>query len=930
MNDREPTVRPSAHRLVGRDADLACVASFFSDDDARGRALLLCGDAGVGRTAFLDAVAADAEADGVRILRARGVRFEKNISYAGLNQLLVEAFDDFDVLEATQRDALRAAVGIGSGPAPGRLVICTAVLLLLRRLSARTPLLLVVDDLQWLDEATDAVLGFVARRLVGSRVGLLAASGEGPVGSFKSGVLPEHLLEPLDDASSVRLVARRHPDVCPAVRRRIVAEARGNPLALVELPSALSAEQRRTLTAVPAVLPLTRRLQSVHAPQVAELPASVRELMLIAALDRTGEVTSVEAVATSRACLDDLAVAARARLVTISPDGRRLEFRSPLIRSAAVGLAGASERRRIHRALANVLEDRSELRAWHLGHAAVGPDETVAGLLEDAAHRRLRQGDALGAVAALTRSAALSPVTADRGRRLAEAAYVGADAAGVLEEASRLLAQADLVDPASGRHSLHAAAASAFLLINDDGDVTTAYRLLVGSIEAGGHGFHASDTALVEALYTLVLVCWYGGDPALWRPLNAFVARLTPEPPELLSVLVQTFADPAHTEAPALSRLATLIAAAGDDPTDVVRAGAALIYLDRLGDIRWATRRLVEQGRSGTAPVRRYLGALTHLGLDQFHLGRWEDATKAADEGLAVCEEHHYPFYAWFFQYIKAVVAAARGEVETTAYLTEGIVRWATPRGVHGACFHAGHARGLSALGSGDFETAYQQAGTLSAAGTLAPYVPVALWSAVDLVEAAVRTGRDREAADHAAAMRASAMGELSPRLEMLVLACEALTTPGEEALDMFERALSLPGLESWPFDLARVCLFHGERLRRLRATAESRSQLSRALEIFERLGARRWAARAAGELRASGQSALSGVRTGRVWLTAQEMQIAALAATGLTNKQIAERLFLSHRTVGTHLYQIYPKLGITSRAALRDALAGLDASEPD
>jgi DNA-binding CsgD family transcriptional regulator len=928
MNHREPTAAPSVSGLLGRDADLAFIRSFFSDGDVRGGALLLRGEAGVGRTAFLGTVAADAESDGVRILRARGVPFEKDIDYAGLNQLLVSVFDDFDVLDAGQQDALRVAVGIGSGPAPGRLVISTAVLLLLRRLSVRTPLLLVVDDLQWLDPATNAVLGFVARRLTGSRVGLLAASSEASDGFFESGGLPEYRLEPLDDVSSIRLIARAHPDVSPAVRRRIATEARGNPLALVELPSALSAQQRRTLTAVPSVLPLNRRLHAVHAAHLAGLSAHVRELLLIAALDGTGEVASIEAAA-GRVRPDDLAAAERARLVTLSPDGRRLAFRHPLVRSAAAEPAGAAESRRIHRALAGVFDDQPERHAWHLGQAAAGPDETVAGLLEDAAHRSLRRGDALGAVAALSHSAGLSPKAADRSRRLAEAAYVGADAAGLPEDASHLLAQARLAEPAADQQSLHAAAASAFLLINDDGDINTAHHLLVESIEAGRHGYDASDPALVEALHALVLLCWYGADPALWRPLTAFVDRLTPEPPELLALLVRTFADPAHTEPPAPARLAQLIAAAGDDPTEVVRVGLALTYLDRLGDVRWATRRLVEQGRSGNAPVRRYLGALTQLGLDHFQLGRWEDAARAAAEGLAVCEEHDYPFYAWYFQYIEAVVAAARGDGTTSAALTERMVRWGTPRGVHAARFYACHAAALSALGSGDFETAYHHAGTLSAAGTLAPYVPVALWGAMDLVEAALRTGRETEAANHAAAMRASAMGELSPRLEMLVLACEALTTPGEEALALFERALSLPGSEGFPFEQGRVRLFYGERLRRLRATAEARGQLTQALEIFERLGARPWAARAAAELRASGQSAPSGVRVSPVSLTAQEMQIATLAATGLTNKQIAERLFLSHRTIGTHLYQIYPKLGITSRAALRDALSGLEA-DPD
>ncbi|MFJ5035794.1 ATP-binding protein [Streptomyces sp. NPDC088560] len=927
MSDLDSTTYPASTRLVGRDADLTFIDSFFGNSEVQGAALLLSGEAGVGKTAVLDAVATGAAHNGVRILRAAGVQFEADISYAGLNQLLVPLFDDFDILDTVHSEALRVAVGIGSGPAPDRLLTSTAVLLLLRLISVQTPLLIVVDDLPWLDRPTNAVLGFVARRLVGSRIGFLAASRDGSESFFESSGLTEHRLRPLDDASSAELLALAHPGVSPAVRRRIASEARGNPLALVELPTALSTEQRATLTAVPAVLPLSERLQAMFASRVARLPERSRELLLIAALDGTGDLASVEAAAGGRAGVDDLAPPERDRLVTVSADNRRLSFRHPLIGSAVVELATASERRRAHQALAAVLKDQLERRAWHLGEAAVGPDETVAALLEEAARRRLRRGDALGAVTALTRAAGLSPEATDESRRLAEAAYVGADSGGELEDASRLLADARLIHP-TGQESLHAAAASAFLLINRDGDIDTAYRLLVGAIEAGEHGYDASDSGLIEALHLVVLLCWYGGDPKLWEPLLTFVDRLTPEPPKLLWVITRTFADPARTGPSALPVLEKLIATVGDDPTRVIRVGTASVFADRLGDFRWATRRLVEQGRAGDAPVRRHLGALMHLGLDYFHLGRWDDAAQLAGEGVALCDEHDYRFFAWYFHYVQAVVAAAQGDVDTSTALTEEIVRWATPRGAHGARFFAGHARALAALGSGDFETAYQHACAIGSPGTVAPFVPIAMWGAMDLVEAAIRTGRDTEAVAHAAAMRASAMAELSPRLKLLTMACEALTTPGEAAVPLFERALSLPGPERWPFDTARVRLFYGERLRRSRATTEAREQLTQALDVFQRLGAKPWMSRAAAELRASGQPAPTAARQGPVSLTAQELQIATLAATGLTNKQIAERLFLSHRTIGTHLYQIYPKLGITSRAALRDALSGLTADE--
>ncbi|MFF7168919.1 ATP-binding protein [Streptomyces pseudovenezuelae] len=925
MNDLDPPVRPASTRLVGRDGDLGFIHSFFNNPEVHGAALLLSGEAGVGKTAVLDAVAAGAVNRGVRVLRAAGVQFEADIGYAGLNQLLVPLFDEFDVLDPVHRDALRVAIGIGGGPAPDRLLTSTAVLLLLRLISARTPLLLVVDDLPWLDRATNAVLGFVARRLVGSRIGFLAASRTDSESFFESGGLTERRLEPLDAASSAELLALAHPDVSPAVRRRISAEARGNPLALVELPLALTAEQRTTLAAVPGVLPLSERLQAMFASRVAGLPDRTRRLLLLAALDGTGDLAAVVAAASGRAGVDDLAPAEQNRLVTISTGNRRLSFRHPLIGSAVVELATAAERRRAHRALAEVLGEQLERRAWHLGEAAVEPDEVVAALLEEAGRRRLRRGDALGAVAALTRSAGLSPAASDESRRLAEAAYVGVDSSGDLDDASRLLAGAQ-AHP-TGQQSLHAAAAAAFLLINRDGDMDTAYQLLVGAIESGEHGYDASDEGLVEALHVLVLLCWYGGDPKLWQPLLTYVERLTPEPPELLWVIIQTFGDPARTGAAALPRLSTLISTVGDDPTRVIRVGTASVFADRLGDFRWATRRLVEQGRAGAAPVRRHLGALMHLGLDYFHLGRWDDAAELAAEGLGLCENHDYRFFAWYFQYIQAAVAAAQGNAATSAELTEEIVRWATPRGTHGARYFACHARALAALGSNDFETAYQHARALSPAGTVAPYVPIAMWGAMDLVEAAVRTGREKEAAAHAAAMRASSMAALSPRLELLVLACEALTTPGKASLALFEQALSLPDPEHRPFDVARVRLFYGERLRRLRAAPEAREQLARALEDFRRLGAEPWAARAAAELRAGGHSASVAARPGPGALTAQELQIARLAATGLTNKQIAERLLLSHRTIGTHLYQIYPKLGITSRAALRDALSGLETN---
>lgn len=380
----------------------------------------------------------------------------------------------------------------------------------------------------------------------------------------------------------------------PAARRRVAAQARGNPLALVELPAALDDDQRESRAPVPAVLPLGRRLQELFAARVHDLPAPTRELLLLAALDGTGDLATVEAAA-GRSGLIDLEPAERARLVRISDVPRRLTFQHPLIGSAVVAQAFGADRRGAHRALADVLTDQPERRAWHLGEATVTPDETVAAQLQRAARLRLARGDALGAVAALTRAAELSPAPADVSRRLAEAAYIGADSGGELADASRLLAGARRVDP-GGPQPLHAAAASAFLLLNGECDIDTAHRLLTGAIEAGDHGWDAGDDALVEALFTLCTLCWYSGDPDKWQPLIQALDRLTPEPPDLLRVCVDTFADPARTGLRALPDLRALLAGVGSDPTHVVRVGTCAVYPDLLADVRDASYRWSSRG----------------------------------------------------------------------------------------------------------------------------------------------------------------------------------------------------------------------------------------------------------------------------------------------------------------------------------------------
>jgi DNA-binding CsgD family transcriptional regulator len=356
-----------------------------------------------------------------------------------------------------------------------------------------------------------------------------------------------------------------------------------------------------------------------------------------------------------------------------------------------------------------------------------------------------------------------------------------------------------------------------------------------------------------------------------------------------------------------------------------MRFGTASVYVDRLGDAREGAWRLVKQGREG-GPARRHLGSLQHLCLDDFLTGRWDEGEQLADEGLAVCEAHGYRFFAWYFLYQKAILAAVRGEQGASLALADRITRWATPRGVRSAVLFADHARTLSALGRGDYEEAYQRASFLSPAGTLASHIPHALWVTLDMVEATMRTGRQHEAAAHVKAMTEADVASISPRMALLTAGCAGIAAADRSANEHFECALSTPGADHWPFEFARVQLAYGECLRRSRAASGSRRYLTGAEETFERLGARPWAARARNELRASGPTKPRADAYDRDELTSQEREIALLAAEGLTSKQIAQRLFISPRTVSTHLYRLFPKLGVTSRAGLRDALVSLPA----
>ncbi|MCX5311166.1 LuxR family transcriptional regulator [Streptomyces sp. NBC_00154] len=913
-------------KLVGRRQDLERLDELLDPTADVPGALLLSGEPGVGKTALLNAVAQRASAAGARVLRAAGAEFEADMTYSGLNQILFLLHEEIEALDDVYREALRVALGFTTGRAPEGLVVANATLALLRRAASSQPLLLIVDDLPWIDRASAVVLGFVARRLTGSRITVLAAARRGHHSFFDGGSLPEHEVLPLDDESARQLVGTRHPGLVGGVMDRIITAAHGNPLALLELPTALTGPQRAALERLPDVLPLSRRLEALYVSRVADLPAASRRLLLVAALDGTGDLAVLQLAGHHplvAATLVDFGPAEHDDLVRIDESDHRLHFRHPLIRSAIVEASTTAERRASHRVLAEVLKDQLERRAWHLGEASVEPDEEVAALLERSAHRVIARGDSVAAIRALTRAGHLSPEAPDRARRLARAAFIGADATGELVSASHLLEgarQAGSEDHAS----LYSAATAVHLILNSTGDIDLAHHVIVSALEEAMRREGAYDPAMDEALYVLLLVCHFSGRGELWEAFNALMKEL-PEVPPVMTVTAATLGDPARADAAALRGLDDMLTglALETDPTKIVRVSTACVYVDRLPSARDASWGILRHGRAAGLPIKQ-LGVLPVLCQDAFNTGRWDEVITLADEGLDLREQVNYPMYTWYFRYEKALVAAVRGDIGSATETADAMTSWAVSRGAGLALNGAEHLRVLSGITEGDFESAYRHAAAISPAGTLARYVPHAMWVVMDLVEAAVRTDRLAAATAHVRAAQEAGIADISPRLALLVGGAAALAAPADDkAIALYHQALSLPGIELWPFERARVTLAHGERLRKAKMTSAARKALVTALETFEELEARPWADRARRELKAAGWTFGRGPGTTR--LTPQEWEIAHLAASGLTNKQIAYKLQLSHRTVSGHLYQAFPKLGITSRAALRDALANLD-----
>ncbi|MEZ0075551.1 AAA family ATPase [Planotetraspora sp. GP83] len=889
----------------------------------RGGALVLRGDAGIGKSSLLAAVREGAPERGFEILSTTGVQAEAHLPFAGLHQLLQPVLKGADRLPGPQRRALLAAFGMADSAAPDLFLIALAALELLAESAARAPLLLIVEDVQWLDQPTCDALAFVARRLAAEPVIMLAALRDGFDSPLVNSDLDELVLGGIDDEAAGALLDARAPGLPTAARERVIKDAAGNPLALVELPGVLAGQAGGPVL-LPEVLPLTARLERAFASRVAGLPDTTRMVLLAAAVNDTEDLPEILGVASvlcqTTAPAEAVEPAIDAGLVDIG-GVTNLRFRHPLVRSAIYHTAPGHRVQQAHAALATLLADQPDRRAWHRASATVLPDEEVALELEQAARRARRRGAVTVAVTAQQRAAELTPDPRRRGSRLLDTAEMGYEL-GRQALSDRLRREAEAL-PLSPRDRTRAVWLRGAFDDGTPGDAAGLRELvaLADDARAGGD----TDLAL-QLLVRAARRCWWGDfEPAVRVEVVAAGARMGAAESDPRLLAIQTVPDPAGRSPAVADRLSRWDPGETTDPADAVvlsMAAFATGDFERcLMFLAGPIDHLREQGRLG--PLAR---ALVLRASSAWHLGNLSVARQAAQEGRRLAEETAQPVWAASAMAWEALVAGVRGEHETAEELADEAERWASATGNTALLSNVQLALGVIALGREQYAAAFQQLLRLFDPGDPAYHHVQRFWAIGYLAEAAFRGERRDRARAVLAELEPLAALTTSSGIGLGMRFARPLLADGSGTEALFTTALEAD-VSRWPYHQARLHLAYGGWLRRQRRVAESRAPLRAAIAAFDSLGAVPWSERARRELRAAGET--SRTRDSAGWdllLSPQELQIAQLAAEGLSNREIGQRLFLSHRTVGSHLYRIFPKLGITSRTQLR----GVARDTPD
>ncbi|RAK43011.1 AAA ATPase-like protein [Actinoplanes lutulentus] len=868
-------------------------------------AVVLRGGAGAGKSTLIEALEREAERIGFQTLVCVGVQSEASIGMAGLHQLLHAAISRVDGLPPQQRDALRSAFGIGPDVAPDRLLLSVAVLSLLEDIATDRPLLLVLEDVHWMDDLTVGMMSFVARRLGDTPILMVASCRSDEPNPLDALRLPEVTLGRMSEAEATLLLTEINPALGPEARLRVLDEAEGNPLALVELARGLADRGLTGSAALPSRLPLGERIERAFAARVTRLPQPTQDLLLIAAANSEPWLHELAAAAGERgSSLDALAAAEQAGLVQAVGD--ELRFRHPLIRSAVYATATPPQRVSAHEALAAILTDEADQprAAAQRAAAVTGTDERVAADLDQAAVTLMARGSTASAMRSWERAADLSPAADRRALRLALAAEA-ARRAGLNTAALRLAAAATR---ASTDPLIAARAGLTENVLALTTGVITRDPLELGSIaRRAGRTPENVAASLGLLMNTAILCAAHAAGPDVRSRLEEDLRSVPAAAGTVHAAVVRALLDPARHGQAAVEALRTAPAPAS--PLDALSLGLgaepAHEWILAAGFHRSATARAREEGSVGDLAT-----AAVTLGRALAIQGRLGEALTAAEEGRRLAEDLDEPLLVALADVVIGQVHAWRGSSSP-----------ASPAGLSGlsgrmdiVVWQRWNA-GLADLAAGRHWNAYVQlVGVCDVEG-------LGLFAIADLAEAASRGGNAEQFGERLAEAQEYARSWESPLIRMLLLRAQALTAEDSEPL--FTAALAFEG---YPLQTARTRLAYGEWLRRQRRIGEARTQLTAAAAAFQEAGAQPWAERASAELGASGVAVASVSSAGdtRKVLTTQELQIARLAATGMSNKEIADQLFLSHRTVGTHLYRIYAKLGISGRGTLRDAITDL------
>jgi DNA-binding CsgD family transcriptional regulator len=911
--------------LTDRDGERAVLDRLLAAvRTGESQVLVIRGDPGVGKTVLLDYIAE--RAHGCRVVRATGVQSEMELAFAGLHQLCAPMLDHLDRIPEPQRDALRTAFGLAAGPPPDRFLVGLAVLSLLSEVAGDRPLICLIDDEQWLDQATELTLGFVARRLAADAVALVFATRDpgaelaGRPELVVAGLTDDHARALLDSALAGPLDAR--------VRDLIIAETRGNPLALLELPRGLTPAELAGGFGLPAVTPLTGRIEASFGRQLDALPAQTRRLLQLAAADPSGDRALVWRAAERLGIgVQASAPAVEAGLVQFDSHVR---FRHPLTRSAAYRSAPLAERQQLHAALAEVTDPQldPDRRAWHLAQAAPGQDEEVAAELERSAGRAQARGGVAAAAAFLERAALLTSDPARRaGRALAAAqAKIQAGASGA---AQGLLAIAETGPLSALRQArmelVRARLASA---LSRDGEAPLLLLRAAQRLERIDIGLARTTylDAMAAAMFAGRLASPGGSVVEVARAAAAAPAPPDrPRPPDLLLDGLAVLYTQGYAAALLPLRQA-LDAAEEGTPADEEPHWLWLACV--LASHLWDDERWELLSRRYLTVVRR-IGALAELpmALDRrirplLFAGELTAAAALLDETRTVEEATgHQPW-----PYGALSLAAFRGNQATAAALISSIMQDVTRRGEGYGITCAEWAIAVLSNGLG------QPHDAVAAAERATEYrgdLGFSRWSLVELVEAAAHAGMTETAA--AGYRRLTEMTGPAGTDWALGLAARsrALLSDGDKAEDGYREAIDCLGRTRIRVDLARAHLVYGEWLRRENRRTDARAQLRTAYEMLDAMGLAAFAERARRELAATGETVRKRTVETAITLTAQEAYIARLASDGRTNAEIGTQLFLSVRTVEWHLRKIYTKLDIGSRRELRTALNRLGPDRP-